>query len=116
MSREIEICEDKEWLELYGGLNLQENGIDLTFRDEVAGEYSASVYSMLINSKLFSESEWDFVSAKAQRSTCHGWHEARFTHKFGGLGTFENLTREQQEELFQIDCDAVERAPKAFSD
>ncbi|MFA5058770.1 MAG: hypothetical protein WC485_11700 [Opitutaceae bacterium] len=102
----IEICTCCEWLRVFGGCELPENLYSHT--DEMASVYYAAAEKSLNGSDIFLACE--IRGAIGQRSGCHGWNGAHFTHRAGGVGTMSTLTLEQLAAIKQADQDGCAAA------
>jgi len=81
---EIEVCSDKEWLRVYGNYE----------PDEDTGNNEIDEESFRIDCSNMEDAfpEADFVAPRGNRSMCHQWNGAGFTHRTHGHGTFDTLT------------------------
>lgn len=88
---ELEICNNEEWLRVYGGYTYKDKNDEGEEGDE---EFNASAFDEYVENvkSMFDEEYTDFVAAKGQRIMCHGWNGAHFTYRNGGIGTFDVLT------------------------
>ena len=95
MTREIEVCSNKE----YVANNILDMDLESVHRYDAANEWFGAVCRKI--DELFGESVT--VAAKGQRSMYHGWNGANtFARKGSGLGTFDNFTAEEWEA-----CEAI---------
>lgn len=91
----LEVCSNREWLRDMAGLNL--DAIDDGLEEDAAAEYGSAICAKL------EAAGYKVCCARGQRGMFHGWNGANtFAHKLGPVGTFDDLTREQQEEVFSL--------------
>ena len=104
----LEICSNVEWLRDNAGVSLDriEDGMEddaaKSLQDEIARRIAKAGYNY----------EW----AKRQRITFHGWNGANtFRHKLGAVGTFDDLSAEQEAEIFAAIAAAVADVESRFA-
>ena len=86
----LEICDNAEWLTVYGGF---------IARDEYGDELDTLAAASFV-SRLESEIQRRLPGAvcvrpNGQRKLCHGWNGAGFTTKLGPVGSWDKFTAEQ---------------------
>lgn len=84
---ELEVCSNVEWLR-NNCLGVIDNDAD-----DAARELGFRVFAMLVGAGYSVE------NAKGQRVLFHGWNGAHFTWRCGPVGTFEDLTAKQKDEI-----------------
>lgn len=91
----LEVCSNTEWLRENGGLDLEK--IPDGFEDESANELARTLHILLAIGGYETE------SATGQRILYHGWNgENRFAYKYRAIGTFNQLTEPQKDEIERI--------------
>lgn len=105
----LEICCNLEWLRDNAGLNLDSI-------EECEWNLAAEELQSLLHDKLVLAG-FETERAKAGRILFHGWNGYNgFRHKLGPVGTFDVLTKNQQETIWEViqQCrDDVETTYKA---
>lgn len=104
----LEVCSNVEWLRENAGLNLDRlaDGME----NDAAREFGSEICSRLENFG------YKTCSAKGQRITFHGWNGANtFAHKLGPVGTFDDLTTEQESEIFAAIAEAQDAVESRFA-
>lgn len=98
---EFEICTNEEWLMVYGGYIFKEKNDE---GDEGENEFDTKKFDEDVENvkAKFDENYVDFENAKGQRIMCHGWNGAHFTHRNGGVATFDVLTESKEKEFDSI--------------
>ena len=85
----IEVCSNNEWLHTFSAVDW--SGIDACDMDDAADCFTESLHRHL------EEAGFEPVSAKGQRSTCHGWNGVNtFRHKLGPCGSFQDMTGDER--------------------
>lgn len=94
--RIIEICNNNEWLEVFGPLD----GCDPI--DEAAADWWHKLSDAI-------ESEFPDVETQipsGQRVLLHGWNGVNtFARKFSGIGTFDEFTDSEWDRITEIVCE-----------
>jgi len=104
----LELCSNTEWMREYSGLNL--DAIDYAFADEAAVHLREQIWDRLDGNGFRVE------PSRGQRSLCHGWNGANtFTHKLGPIGTFDDLTADQEAAIYSAIEDAIKATETAYA-
>lgn len=104
----LEVCSNVEWLRENAGLNLDR--IADGMEDDAARKLGSEICSRL------EDAGYKTCSAKGQRTMFHGWNGANtFTCKLGPVGTFDDLTAEQEAEIFELISAAQDSIERAFA-
>lgn len=104
----LEVCSNVEWLRENAGINLDRIADGL--ESDAAREFGSEICSRLENAG------YQTCSAKGQRTTFHGWNGANtFAHKLGPVGTLDDLTAEQEAEIWGLVADAQESVEKSYA-
>jgi len=95
----LEVNQSEEWLRVLSPLNF--DGIAEEDRDAAASDYTDHLMLIL------KSAGYHAIRTTYYRCTCHGWNEANtFRHKLGPVGTFDELTRQEIEQIESICHDA----------
>lgn len=104
----LEICTNTEWLREHAGINLDR--IEDGSENDAADDFCRRLWNRLESAGYTVE------RAKGQRMTLHGWNGANtFRHKLGPVGTFDNLTAEQESDIFGMIAEAQESVEREFA-
>lgn len=105
----LEVCYNNEAIREWCGFDL--SGIEESLQHEAADELRSELDRRLNDAGY--ATEW----AKGNRVLCHGWHGANtFTHKLGAVGTFDDLTEAQRDDIFEIQAAAEKAIVERFSE
>ncbi len=86
----FEVCSNTEWLRDCAGMDL--DSIEDGYEDEAAKHYCSELHANLVDAGFQTD------TPNHGRSLYHGWNGANtFKHLLGPIGTFNELTKEQQD-------------------
>ena len=93
MMKKLEIATNTEWIRVFSSVDFED--VEDCYEDQAADCYINHVHNLLMD-------EFETVHAKGQRKTCHGWNGANtFKTKIGPVGTFEDLTKDEIETIYE---------------
>ena len=93
-NKKLEIATNTEWLSDCSFVDFED--VEDCYEDEAADCYINHVHDLL------EDAGFETVCAKGQRKTCHGWNGANtFKTKIGPVGTFEDLTKDEIETIYE---------------
>jgi len=88
--KQVEICTSGEWFRLYSSLDLPDEE-----NDEVPDLYFQVALETLEDDVRASDLK--IIPAMRQRMFCHGWNGAKFTFRYDGIGSFDELTPNEKD-------------------
>ncbi len=90
----LEFNTNNEWLVAFSSVDFSE--IPERDREKAADQFTFDL------SRNLADKGFNVERARGQRSTCYGWNGFRtFKHKLGPVGTFDDLTEEQINQIWE---------------